>query len=137
MNEKMKKSQIALLKVEQRALDLGYVVSIPTIEGERYDCIIDIKGKLLRVQVKYAGVIPKGLKGAVHIRLDKPKGRGVNRPYTQDEIDILLVYIPYIDKLCWFNFEVFDGRNSLLIRYEKSLNGQKKGCLMANNYIWN
>jgi hypothetical protein len=136
MNEKMCKSQMALLKVEQRALELSYVVSVPIVEGERYDCIIDIKNKLLKAQVKYAGSAPSRITGAVQVNLTRQKGRGITRPYNSKEIDVLMVYIPQIDKVCMFSPKIFSGKQGLIIRYKETKNGQKKGCLMAERYIW-
>ena len=68
MNDKMSKAQLAMLKVQLRALELGCVVAMPTTEGTRYDCVIDDHGALLRAQVKYAGVHCKNSTGAVQLQ---------------------------------------------------------------------
>ncbi len=53
-----------------------------------------------------------------------------------DEIDALLVYVPKIDRICWFGPEVFNGRGALSIRIAPCKNKQVKGCLLAKNYLW-
>lgn len=47
------KGQLAIIKAELRALELGYVPSKP-IFNSRYDLVIDDYTSLKRVQVKYA-----------------------------------------------------------------------------------
>jgi hypothetical protein len=135
MNKKMQKAELAMLKVQERALELGILVSRPAVEGGRYDCILDDNGTLLRAQVKYAGVKASHSSGAVQVGLSKPPGRGAQRPYTDKEIDALLVYVPAIDRVCLFPPVVFSGRAQLIIRYEPPKNGRKQ-CLLAENYLW-
>ena len=134
MNEKMRKGAVAMLKLQEQSLARGFVVSMPIVEGLRYDCLLDTGDRLLRVQVKYAGVEPKNSSGCVQVRLDKPYGRGVNRAFNGSEIDLLCVYMPKPDLLCVFGEDVFSGSKSLRIRFSKSKNGQVKNCLMAEEY---
>ena len=47
------KSEIAVLKLELRANQKGYFVSLPKNQSSRYDLIIDDGKKLYRTQVKY------------------------------------------------------------------------------------
>ncbi len=135
MNEKMLKASVAQLELQRRALDFGFIVSLPSVEGMRYDCILDTGNKLFRVQVKYAGYSPDRIKGCVHLRLDKPPGRGIQKPYGS-EIDLLCVYLPVTGKIYVFDHDVFGGKTSLQIRFEATLNNQNKGCLMAEKHVW-
>ena len=130
------KAELARLKVEARALELGAVCSRPSVEGTRYDCILDIKGKLYRAQIKYCDCRSSHASGAVTVRLKSGIGYGAARCYTEEEVDALLVYIPSIDKICFFPPEVFCGKSALSIRLKPSLNGQIKGCVRAQDYIW-
>ena len=136
MNEKMMKAQVAMLKVQERALGKGMVVSLPTVEGMRYDCVIDDGKRLLKVQVKYAGGSSDGLKGAVHVSLTKAEGRGANRPYGSDEIDLMLVYVAPVDCVCSFYPDDFKDKMNLNIRYRPAKNGQVRGCVMVEDRMW-
>lgn len=138
MNELMKKAEIARIKVELRALELDAVCSRPVTEcGVRYDCLIDWKGRIYRAQVKYAdGKGGNNASGAVLLHLSKPEGRGVSSPYTKDEIDVVLVYMPKIDKVLWLGAELFEGKHTIQIRYEPSKSGMKKGCHIAQDMTW-
>jgi hypothetical protein len=134
--EQLKKADMARLKIEMRALELGVICSRPVIEGTRYDLILDNGKKLYRAQVKYGdGRSPKAV-GAVYVNLRKEIRKEKNHPYSQDEIDVLLIYVPKIDKICWFGPEVFNAKGSISIRITPSKNGQIKHCLPAEKYFW-
>src|SRR5262249_38576397 len=124
------KGQIALYKVLLRAQEKGVLTSLPTVQA-RYDVILDHEGKLYRAQVKYADGKAQNSVGAISLHLQRRKKR-----YRQDEIDVLLAYLPQIDKICWFGQEIFDDRTSIYLRLTPSKNGQKKGCWMVADYIW-
>lgn len=134
--DQLKKADLARLKIEMRALELGVICSRPVVEGTRYDLILDAEGRLYRAQVKYGdGRTPK-VKGAVYVNLRKEIRKEKNRPYSQDEIDVLLIYLPKVDKICWFGPEIFNAKGSLSIRIVPSKNGQIKHCLPAEKYFW-
>ena len=134
--DQMRKAETAMMKVGIRALQLGASVSKPIFEGARYDYILERDGKLYRVQVKYADGKHNKTVGAVQVNLRKQIRKNKNHPYTDSEIDVLVVYIPKIDKICWFGPEVFNGKGALSIRIAPCKNNQTKGCLLAENHLW-
>jgi hypothetical protein len=88
------KGQIALAKVLMEAAKKRAVVSIPTTQA-RYDLILDYEGRLYRVQVKYANGKSQNSQGAIRCDLRKR-----TKCYRADEVDVMMVYIPQIDKIC-------------------------------------
>jgi hypothetical protein len=130
--------EFAVAKVFLRAIEKGVRVSRPLIEC-RYDLIVD-DGNLYRAQVKYAGAkrAAKHARGVIPVGLSKWRtdGRGPLLSYTAEEIDAVVVYLAATDQIVWFGPEVFVGRTCLHIRIEPARNGQKKGCLMAADYVW-
>lgn len=48
------KGDITELKVSAYLLELGYVVSKPLTQNSKYDLIVDVNNKLIRIQVKTA-----------------------------------------------------------------------------------
>jgi hypothetical protein len=125
-----------MMKVSIRALQLGAFVSKPIFEGARYDYVIERDGKLYRAQVKYADGKLGYTTGAVYVNLRKQIKKNKNYPYNENEVDALVVYVPKIDKVCWFGPEVFSGKQGLAIRISPTKNGQIKGCLAAEDYLW-
>ena len=124
------KGQIALAKVLIEAARKGVVVSQPTTPA-RYDLILDMGGSFHRAQVKYAGGKSPRSQGAVRLDLRKRK-----KCYTREEVDVLLVYVPGIDKVCWFPADLFHNRTGLFVRLLPARNGQKSKCLMADEFVW-
>lgn len=137
------KGEIAKLKVELRAAEKGWISS-RTIEGARYDLVLDDGSKLFKVQVKWTSVVSAHSSGAVQVSLRQNNGddrnliyrRRKTRTYNRDEVDAVVVYISQIDKLCWFDPEVFENKDVLNIRYEPTKNGQIKNVMFAENYFW-
>lgn len=134
--DQLRKADIARLKVEMRALELGIICSRPVVEGTRYDCVLDTGIHLYRVQIKYGNGTPSRSTGAVHVNLRKVIGKEKNHPYLDNEIDALLIYIPKIDRICWFGPEIFNGKRSISIRIDTAKNSQTKRCFLAAEYLW-
>jgi hypothetical protein len=137
----MNKAEVAKLKVELKAAEKGWITS-RTIEGARYDLVLDDRSRLYRVQVKYVSGVAGNSVGCVQVGLrrwagdsrDQPRGR--TRIYTASEVDVLLVYVPQVDKLCWFGADIFAGRPSFNLRYEPTKNGQKAGLILVQDFVW-
>ncbi len=129
------KGQLALSKTELRALELGYIPSKPIFDT-RYDLILDDSKSLKRIQVKYADGKMSNSNGSVRVKLEyKDRKRNIYT-YQKEEVDGLIVYLPKIDKLCFFPPKVFVGKKYLCIRVKRSINNQEKGILFANKYYW-
>ena len=130
------KGQLAVGKVQTRALELGYIPSIPFVDC-RYDLILEDKQrKLWRVQVKYANGKPSNTDGSVVVKLEYNDRTHHSYTYNATEIDALVVYLPVIDKLCWLPPDIYVGKKRLSIRVVPPKNGQKVKIVLANNYFW-
>ncbi len=132
------KGEYALLKVKQLALERNILLSEPTMANCRYDLVVDCGDRLVRAQVKWADGISASAVGCVQLNLRKIT-RGNKRGkqyYTADEVDVLLVYVPKIDKVLWLEASYFHGKQGLSLRIEPSKNNQTKGCLMVDSFIW-
>lgn len=129
------KGQLAVTKTELRALELGYVPSRPIIDA-RYDLIVDTRPVILRVQVKYADGKPSQAIGSVIVKLAYEDRAKTVFTYNDKEVDGLVVYIPKVDKLCFFPPKIFIGKRNLCVRLDKPRNNQKKGVIFAEEYYW-
>jgi hypothetical protein len=74
LSRQQRKAELARLKVEARALELGVICSRPSVEGTRYDCILDIAGKLYRAQIEYCACAAGNSTGAIQLRLKSTTG---------------------------------------------------------------
>lgn len=130
------KGQLATAKAQVRAIELGYLVSIPIMDY-RYDLVLDDGKKLWRVQVKYANRKPSQSVGGVGVKLAyETRGRTHIYTYSEDEVDALIVYVPKIDRLCWLPCSAFVGKKELILRLEPPLNHQKTKIFYASDYFW-
>lgn len=131
------KGELAVLKVIERALELGYQVSKPIFEQSRYDLVLDNGKQLYRVQVKFTDTTPSASSGAVVVPLTKTtKNSKVKRLYNAEEIDVVIAYIPRINGLCWFPPNVFEGKTCISVRFEPTKNGQKANLYWFDDYKW-
>lgn len=134
--ENWQKGEIAELKVILRAVEKGMIVCKPVIPSTRYDLILDDGSKLVKAQIKWAGYDRKDIQGSVSIDLRKLGVSREYRHYNASDFDILLVYVPPIDKICIFRPETYLGRVSLRISYLPTKSGQKRNCLVASDHEW-
>lgn len=123
MHTTYRKGQIAVCRVLERAAELGWIASIPFTEA-RYDLVLDQgDGKLLRVQVKYCDSKQRNSQCSVRLDLRKEcRNNGKVKTYSSSEIDVILVYIPQVQKICWLRTELFHGKNQISIRLSESRN---------------
>ena len=136
MTTSNQKGKLAELKALASAIEKGYAPSIPAIDC-RYDMILEDESRLWRVQVMYADGTPTASSGSVIAKLAyETRQRRKIYTYSADEVDALIVYIPRIDKLCWFPIEVFADKKALCIRIEPPLNAQRTKINMASDYYW-
>ena len=81
-----------------KASSMGFGVAKPWGDSDRYDLIVDVNGRLLRVQVKSAHRECAQPGGGFHIRTGPHK----RIPYREDEIDLLVAYV--VPENVWYIF---------------------------------
>jgi PD-(D/E)XK endonuclease len=81
---------------------MGFAVAKPWGDSDRYDFILDSGGRLWRVQLKSAYRGRKDGGYSIHAF-----GNENSRPYTPDEVDIIVAYIVPADAWYVIPIEVF------------------------------
>lgn len=122
------------LKVVLRAQEKGWKVSKPFAEC-RYDLVLDDGKKLYRAQVKYAD---HERRNAVEVPVrSECRNNGYKRCYEKNEIDVILVYVPKVDKIAWLDLKHFEKQKATVsLRLKPPKNGQTKGILMVDDVVW-
>lgn len=133
-SETCRKGEIAKCAVLKRAYEKDIVVSIPTIDTD-YDAVMEVEGRLLRVQVKYIDACAKN-NGSVELGLRRTTRNRKVLLYSREEIDAIVAYIPSVDKVIWMPHELWDGRSSMTIRISPTKNNQKSRVVMLDDYLW-
>jgi len=121
---------IAELEVLTYMTKLGYQISIPFGDNERYDQIWDINGYLLKIQIKAAysdndeTII---ISGRSNTRVN---GKTKHKHYTKNEIDY---FATYWDGKCYL-IPVEECNSSKKLRLVPPKNNQTKGINFAEDY---
>ena len=127
------KGAVAEAAFAHHCVRLGIGVSRPLCEGERYDLILDLRPRLVRLQCKWA--IRQGDIVAVRLRTHRWTPRGsVTTTYTPDEVDAFGAYCEEFDRCYFIPIEVVEGRKALYLRLAPSRNNQKSGVNWASEY---
>jgi PD-(D/E)XK endonuclease len=131
------KGILAVLKVEQRAAEKGWLTSRPTVEAV-YDLILDDGKRLYRAQVKYGDGESSHSEGVVVVDLRRRKdgSRYRSKSYDAESVDLVLVHVPKLDKVLRLDPVLFDGHPTACLRISPAKNGQNKGTHDALKLVW-
>lgn len=96
--ETKRRGEIGEAAFLSKAASMGFGVAKPWGDSDRYDLIVDVGGRLLRVQVKSAHRVCAQAGGGYHIRAHGHQ----RQAYRTDEIDLLVAYI--VPEDTWYIF---------------------------------
>lgn len=119
--------QIAQLKIQIKAIEKGLTVSTPNLPQCRYDIILDDKKNIIRGQIKFCN--SKTSKNTLLICLDKGKHHG--KMYSDKEIDIILVYVPILDKILMYPPKMFNNKRHISINLSNP-----KSKYFFGKFVW-
>jgi hypothetical protein len=122
--DRNRKGNVAEAAVVFHAARLGIQVFRPLLEHGRYDLVLDVGGRLQRVQCKWAQQMGE----VVVVRLASnrltPAGY-VRTHYTKDQIDAVAAYCADLDRCYLLPVHLVAGRNQVSLRLEATRNGQE------------
>lgn len=133
MHDSNHKGNVAELAIATEAARLGLSVLKPLTEHERYDLVLGIAGRLLRVQCKWAN--KQGDVVAVSLARNRRGPDGfIRRNYSAAEIDAVGVYCGELDSCFLLPIELVEGRWAIQLRLAPARNGQRAALNFANEY---
>lgn len=111
---------------------LGYQVSIPFGDRERYDQIWDVNGKLIRVQVKTASPVDETCTAVKFSCRSSQRsgGKTKNSRYRPEEIDY---FATFWQGQCYL-IPIAETSTEKVLRFSPPKNGQAKGITFAQQY---
>lgn len=128
------KGNVAELAIAAEAARLGLSVLKPLTEHERYDLVLGVAGKLLRVQCKWgsekAGVISVRLSSCYH----SPTRGYVKATYDGSEVDVVAVYYGELCRCYLLPVDLFAGRGTVHLRLYPAKNNQRAALNWAADY---
>jgi hypothetical protein len=127
------KGAVAEAAITAMAIQLGLTVLRPLCEGRRYDLVIDLDPRLLRVQCKLA----QRLSGVLSVRLMTnrctPSGY-VSTSYTAAEVDAIAAYSPELNRCFLIPISEVSDRRGIHLRLDPTKNNQNQGITWADDY---
>lgn len=127
------KGNVAELAIATEAARLGLPVLKPITEHGRYDLVLDLGPRLVRVQCKWAS----HQSGGVLIRAAGSRmGRNgcVRSTYQPHEIDALAAYCEALDSCYLLPTEMVAGRRTIQLRVQPARNNQEASINFAADY---
>ena len=122
------KGQIAQLKCQLEANLRGYICSLPTTP-QNFDVLLTKNQETIRTQIKYCNCLERKNKKRLRLKLG---GSTFNRKYyTKNNFDMLLVYVPSVDKILAYHASSFHKRATILINLK-----DKRSINYFEKYIW-
>jgi hypothetical protein len=110
----------------------GIGVSRP-LDDERYDLILDLRPRLLRVQCKWASSSGDGL--AVRLYSSRRIREGlIRRTYSRHEIDAFVAYSAETDRCYLLDGAEVAGRTQVFLRLGTTKNNQALGIRWASDH---
>lgn len=119
-----------------RFYELGYTISIPYGDSDKYDMILDKEGKLYRMQAKHCQVFYEDDKlSYIKIRTTWKSGYTKNvgakrHKYSKEDTDFFVTNFNGINYI----IPVEECSNEKTLRVLLPKNGQTKGVCMMNDY---
>ena len=127
------KGAAAEAAITAAVIQLGLTVLRPLCEGRRYDLIVDLEPRLLRVQCKLA----KRTGGVLAIRLQTSRytpGGYVYTSYSADEIDAVGAYSEELKRCFLLPIAEVEGMRGVHLRLDPSGNNQARGVRWASDF---
>lgn len=112
----------------------GVQVSIPFGDNARYDLVIDIKGNLYKVQVKYTSSLTRY--NSVNCRCVSAKNHTTNKRLDSyiGDVDFLCYYIADWGEVVLVPIELLQGKASINFRRDTPKNNQAKNVYYIKDY---
>jgi hypothetical protein len=127
------KGSVAEFAIAHAAIKLGVDVYRPLTDGGRYDLILGLGSKLLRVQCKWAPL--RGDVVVVRCHSTRRARDGLRkRCYTASEVDVIVAYCPELERCFLLCPEQFDGHPQVNLRTVPSRNNQRIGVNWADDF---
>jgi prevent-host-death family protein len=118
------------------AVKAGLPVLAPVAEHGAYDAVLDVEGRLIRVQVKCGTLVDGGSVIVARLRRSRhsPTAGYVIRAYGLDEIDAFAIYCAELDRCYLVPIDDVAGQGSLHLRIDPPANSQRASLRFAADY---
>ena len=127
------KGAAAELAIAKEAALLGLAVFAPLTEHARYDLVIEIADRPMRVQCKWGRLAEEVIVVDIEACRHTPRGY-VRTAYRPGEVDLLAVYCGALDRCYLLPEALFVERRGVQLRLGPPRNGQRACINLAAEY---
>jgi hypothetical protein len=128
------KGNVAELAIAKEAAELGLSVLAPLTEHERYDLVLGLAGRLLRVQCKWARLQGDVVFIAAQTSYHSPTQGYVRSSYDGSEIDALVAYCGELDCCYLLPVDLVSRQGTVHLRLAEAKNNQRAALNWAADY---
>ena len=128
------KGNVAELAIATAAAKLSLSVLKPLTEHERYDLVLGVAGRLLRVQCKWASLRDDVIKVRFGCSYHSPTRGYVKTTYGAHEVDAIAAYCHDLDRCYLLPIDAFAGKNTAHLRVGPARNNQRASLHWATDY---
>jgi hypothetical protein len=127
------KGAVAEAAITLAAIRMNLVVLRPLCGGSRYDLVIDLEPRLLRVQCKWAS--RNGDVLTIHCQKSRHTPNGYLRTtYSASEVDAIAAYSPDIDRCYVIPIKDAEHMSTVSLRLAPTRNNQALNVRWARDY---
>ena len=127
------KGAITEAAIALAAMKLGVDVYRPLGEGGRYDLILDVGARLLRVQCKWAASLNQVLVVRCYT-FRRTRTGSKKTTYSAEEVDVIGAYSMDHDRCFLIPIELIEGHPTIQLRIAPTLNNQKRRINWADDF---
>jgi prevent-host-death family protein len=124
---------IAETAVAAEAIQLGFDVYRPIVDGGRCDFLFEVQGQPLRVQCKSAPMRRDVVVVRARTCRRGPNGF-VHGVYSSHEVDVIAAYCPELKRCFAVPITTFGAGGTVYLRLTPTRNGQRAGLHFADDY---
>lgn len=126
------KGELSEAIILAQLMKLGWAVSLPFGNNQRYDMILDSGETLIKAQCKTGRL--QG--GCVCFAVSSANGFTHERKSYHGEVEVILVYSPDLDTVYWVPINIV-GTNECRLRVERTKGRATNGIKWASEYVLN
>src|SRR5437764_12037823 len=129
------KGAIAEQAIALAAVRLHVPVWRPASEHSRADLVLEIGGRLLRVQCKWGRLSPDGNAVVVRVGTSRHSPNGyIRTTYSAHEVELFGIYAGDLNRCFLVPVSVCAGKHQVHLRLRPARNGQKSCITLADDF---
>ena len=133
-HEQQQKGLLTELRCAEKFIELGFSVSFPYGNADRYDMLVDTGSRIFRVQVKTASLNENGSYTVSTVTSVATSSTRYKKHYDETQIDLLVTIIN--NQLVFMTPEFVQKSSVRVFRVELPKYGSKSNCNLIEDFTY-